>query len=115
MLILLAGMVAEAQFTGQYCAVGATQDLRAVRRLAESRSGNPRQVERVERRALDKAEYILDDTQHLGSGSSNCQTIARTSNHQRPSRATSLRTSRERVTILMLRSITLRRYQNPTR
>lgn len=64
MLILLAGMVAEAQFTGQYCTAGATQDLRAVRRLAESRSGNPRQVERVERRALDKAEYILSDDEH---------------------------------------------------
>lgn len=64
MLILLAGMVAEAQFTGQYCTAGATQDLRAVRRLAESRSGNDRQAARVERRALDKTEYILSDTQH---------------------------------------------------
>lgn len=62
MLILLAGMVAEAQFTGEYSAAGATQDLRAVRRLAESRSGGGRQVERLERRALDKAEYILSDS-----------------------------------------------------
>ncbi len=64
MLILLAGMVAESQFTGQYCTAGASQDLRAVRRLAESRSGGGRQVERLERRALDKTEYILSDAQH---------------------------------------------------
>lgn len=64
MLILLAGMVAESQFTGQYSTAGATQDLRAVRRLAESRSGGGRQVERLERRALDKTEYILADSQH---------------------------------------------------
>jgi ATP-dependent Zn protease len=62
MLILLAGMVAEAQFTGEYCTAGAQQDLRAVRRLAETRGG--RQVERLERRALDKAESILADEQH---------------------------------------------------
>lgn len=64
MLILLAGMVAEAQFTGEYCTSGATQDLRAVRRLAESRSGGGGQVERLERRALDKAEYLLSDSEH---------------------------------------------------
>ena len=32
-MILLAGMVAESQITGQYCAAGAAQDLRFVRRF----------------------------------------------------------------------------------
>ena len=32
-LILLAGMVAEARFTGQYCEQGATQDLRNLQQL----------------------------------------------------------------------------------
>ncbi len=64
MLILLAGMVAESQVTGEYCAAGAAQDLRAVRRLAQTRGGSERQVERLERRALDKTEHILSDAQH---------------------------------------------------
>ena len=64
MIILLAGMVAESQLTGQYCTAGAAQDLRAVRRLAQTRSGNERQVERTERRALSKTEYLLSDKQH---------------------------------------------------
>lgn len=60
-LILLAGMVAEAQFTGQYCQRGASQDLAAVRRLLDSRVKNQRQLERLERRWLDKTEHILSD------------------------------------------------------
>ena len=61
-LILLAGMVAEAQLTGKYCQAGATQDLLTVRRLlGHSRATNPRQLERLEQRLLDKTEYMLGD------------------------------------------------------
>jgi hypothetical protein len=60
-LILLAGMVAESQITGQYCAAGAAQDLRYVRRFLESRGESDRQVERWERRLLNKAENYLSD------------------------------------------------------
>src|SRR5689334_3145022 len=57
LLILLAGMAAEARHTGHYDLVAATQDLREVRSLARQRAGSPRQVERLERRMLDKAEH----------------------------------------------------------
>ncbi len=61
MLILFAGMVAEAQVTGQYCPRGAAQDLRGIRRYALMRAGGDRQVERLERRMLDKTEHLLSD------------------------------------------------------
>lgn len=64
-LILLAGMVAEARFTGTYCRRGAAQDLRAVQRLLRSRTNNDRQSERLQRRMLDKAEHLLSDTGHV--------------------------------------------------
>ena len=48
MLILFAGMVAEARVTGQYCPSGAAQDLRGIRRYALMRAGGERQVERLE-------------------------------------------------------------------
>lgn len=60
-LILLAGMVAEAHFTGAYCPAGAAEDLRIMRRLVRSRPGSERQLERIERRFLDKTEHILRD------------------------------------------------------
>jgi ATP-dependent Zn protease len=60
-LILLAGMVAEAHFTGEYCQRGATQDLLAVRQLLNQRAGNARQLERLQRRLLDKTEHLLAD------------------------------------------------------
>jgi len=63
-MILLAGMVAEARFTGQYCRVGAGQDLRAIERLLQDRAGNERQLERLQRRLLDKTEHLLDDRGH---------------------------------------------------
>ena len=59
-LILLGGLAAENRQTGQYDCAGAAQDLRVVRLLAQTRAANQRQVERLERRMLDKAEYILD-------------------------------------------------------
>ena len=52
-LILLAGMVAESKFTGQYCESGARQDLRAVRNLIDRRAATERQMEKLERRLLD--------------------------------------------------------------
>lgn len=61
-LILFAGMAAEAQVTGEYSTGGAVQDLRAIRRFVESRAGGQRQVERLERRLLDKTEYLLSDS-----------------------------------------------------
>ena len=59
-LILLAGAAAEARHTGRYDWVGASQDLRGVRRLSEMRAVSPKQIERFERRMLDKAEHLLN-------------------------------------------------------
>lgn len=60
-LILYAGMAAEAQVTGEYSLGGARQDLRAIRGLVQTRAGGDRGVERLERRLLDKAEHLLSD------------------------------------------------------
>ena len=60
LLILLGGLTAESRQMGDYDSGGASQDLRGVRSLAQLRAGGQRQVERLERRMLDKAEYILD-------------------------------------------------------
>jgi ATP-dependent Zn protease len=59
-LFLLGGLAAEARHTGQYSWEGAAQDLRGVRSLTQARAGSERQVERLERRMLDKTEHILD-------------------------------------------------------
>jgi len=62
-LILLAGMVAESQWTGQYCRQGATQDLQAAGRLLSlNRAHNERQLERLEQRLIDKTEHLLGQT-----------------------------------------------------
>ena len=63
-LILFAGMVAEAQYTAEYCEHGADQDLRAVRRLLRQRAASERQLARLESRLLDKTEHLLSDTAH---------------------------------------------------
>jgi hypothetical protein len=64
-MILLAGMVAESHWTGNYCQDGAAQDLRAVERLAESRLGssfgNQKQFDRLIKRWIDKTHYELED------------------------------------------------------
>ncbi|WP_254508430.1 M50 family metallopeptidase [Anatilimnocola floriformis] len=60
-LILLGGVAAEAVYTGEYAWGGAQQDLRAVRAMTMQRAGNQKQVERLERRLLDKVEYLLAD------------------------------------------------------
>lgn len=58
-LILLAGAAAEARFTGVYHWAAASSDLRQVRVYSLMRAGGPKQVERLERRMLDKTEHIL--------------------------------------------------------
>jgi ATP-dependent Zn protease len=58
MLIALGGIAAEAIHTGTYAWEQADRDLQYVRGLAEQRAGR-RQVERLERRMLAKAEHLL--------------------------------------------------------
>lgn len=60
-LILFAGMVAEARWTGNYCYEGAAQDLRQIRRYAMMRADGAKQIERLERRWLSKTENYLSD------------------------------------------------------
>lgn len=64
-LILFAGMVAEARFTGQYCQSGATQDLLAIKRLLQDRATSESQAGRLQRRLLDKTEHLLRDEGHV--------------------------------------------------
>ncbi|MFG0262736.1 MAG: cell division protein FtsH, partial [Novipirellula sp. JB048] len=66
-LILLAGMVAEATITGQYCERGAAEDLRIARRLLQQRRDTPRQIERIERRLIDKTVHLLEDEGHANA------------------------------------------------
>jgi len=63
-LILFAGMVAEAQFTGSYCQRGAASDLRAIDHLVGTRANTERQFEKLRRRLLDKTEHVLGDDVH---------------------------------------------------
>ncbi len=66
-LILFAGMVAESKFTGQYCEVGARHDLNAARNLMNKRAATERQMEKLERRLLDKAEHLLEQPQNVAA------------------------------------------------
>ena len=59
-LILLAGLVAEARLTGVYNLAGAAEDLRGVRAYTRFRGGSERQVEKLERRMLSKTEHLLE-------------------------------------------------------
>lgn len=59
-LILLGGPAAEARYTGRYDWDAGERDLRAVRSLTAMRAASQRQVERLERRMLDKTEHLLD-------------------------------------------------------
>lgn len=63
-LILFAGMVAEARHTGQYCPEGAGQDLALIERILCDQVGTVKQHERLHRRLLDKTEHLLHDDQH---------------------------------------------------
>ena len=62
-LILFAVRTAEAMHTGEYCLPGAAQDLRLIRKLIAQRADGQKQVERLERRLLAKAENILGDAE----------------------------------------------------
>lgn len=66
-LILLAGMVAEALFTGQYCHQGADRDLKDVANLLGTRAASPRQHETLQRRMLAKTQHILRDEAHVAA------------------------------------------------
>ncbi len=59
-MILLGGIVSEAKYTGQYNWGGAQQDLRALRRLTLARVNTDQQVERLEKRLLDKTAHHLE-------------------------------------------------------
>ena len=63
-IILLAGMVAESNFTGRYCEEGAAVDLRAVDRLLDSRVRTERQLEKLRQRLINKTEHLLADPAH---------------------------------------------------
>ncbi len=63
-MILLGGMVAESFVTGRYCEMGAASDLSAVRRLLQSQPGSPKQLERWERRMLDRTVHWLNAPSH---------------------------------------------------
>jgi len=63
-VILLAGMVAEASFTGRYCEQGAAVDLRAVDRLLDSRVRTQRQLDKLRQRLINKTEHLLGDPAH---------------------------------------------------
>jgi ATP-dependent Zn protease len=58
-MILLAGLVAEARYTGRFGWGGAQQDLRQVRAYAIQRAGSETQAEKLERRLMDKTEHLL--------------------------------------------------------
>jgi hypothetical protein len=60
-LVLLAGMVSEARFTGKYCRAGASQDLRAVANRLCTRAASPAQHDTLQRRMLAKTEHMLND------------------------------------------------------
>jgi len=64
-LILFAGMVSEARYTGRYCPMGAAQDLRAISKLLNDRARTERQFEKLQRRMLDKTEHMLDDEENV--------------------------------------------------
>jgi ATP-dependent Zn protease len=58
-LIALAGLAAEALYTGQYCWAGAERDRLYARGLLADRAGSARAAERLERRMLAKVEHLL--------------------------------------------------------
>ena len=63
-MILLGGLVSEARHTGQHNWGGAQQDLRALRRLTLARVDTDQQVERLEKRLLDKTAHHLEQPGH---------------------------------------------------
>ena len=67
MMILLAGVVAEARFTGDYNWEGARQDMMGIRRLSRVRAGSDAQAERLQQKMLSKTDHLLDQTGHWES------------------------------------------------
>ena len=63
-MILLGGLVSEARYTGQHNWDGAQQDLRALRRLTLARVETDQQVERLEKRLLDKTAHHMEQPGH---------------------------------------------------
>lgn len=63
-LILLGGLAAEARHAGDYHWDAASQDLRNLRSLTKQRAGSASQIDRLERRLLDKTEHLLDQPGH---------------------------------------------------
>lgn len=59
-LILFAGVAAEAKLIGRYDWQGAGQDLRSIRQLTLSRAGDVTRAEKLERRLLSKTEHLLE-------------------------------------------------------
>jgi hypothetical protein len=59
-LILLGGVGAEGRQTGKFAWDEASGDMRQVRTLLQSRPSGPRQMNRYERRMLDKVEHLLE-------------------------------------------------------
>jgi hypothetical protein len=62
-LIQFAGLISEAKHTGKYNWGGAQQDLIHIRQLARYRGSSEKQVERIQRRWMDKTDYLLSDDQ----------------------------------------------------
>ena len=60
-LIQFAGLISEAKYTGRYNWGGAQQDLIQIRQLARYRGSSEKQMERLQRRWMDKTEYLLSD------------------------------------------------------
>jgi ATP-dependent Zn protease len=58
-LIALAGLAAEARYSGVYELDAAAKDRRYVLSLARERTGDARKAERLERRLLAKTEHLL--------------------------------------------------------
>jgi ATP-dependent Zn protease len=59
MLIALAGIAAEARHTGEYAWGAADRDRAYAEELAAERGGDRRKSQRIMRRTLSKAEYLL--------------------------------------------------------
>ena len=64
-IILFAGMVAEARFTGRYCETGASQDLRQIQAILCQRATSEKHHEKLHRRMLDKTEHLIGEQGHV--------------------------------------------------
>jgi len=60
MMILLAGVITEARFTGDYNWDGARQDMIGIRRLSRVRAGSDSQAERLQQKLLSKTDHLLN-------------------------------------------------------